>query len=82
VEALKMQNKQENFSMQDALRLANSPAGKELLSILQSQNNENLQKAKSQAEKGDYGQVQQTLSGLLQDPKVRRLLEEMRNGNG
>ena len=77
-----MQNKQENFSMQDALRLANSPAGKELLSILQSQNSENLQKAKSQAEKGEYDAVQKTLSGLLQDPKVRKLLEEMNGKHG
>ena len=77
-----MQNKQENFSMQDALRLANSPAGKELLSILQSQNNDNLQKAKSQAEKGEFDAVQKTLSGLLQDPKVRKLLEEMSGKHG
>ncbi len=77
-----MQNKQENFSMQDALRLANSPAGKELLSILQSKNDGSLQKAKNQAEKGEYDAVQKTLSGLLQDPKVRKLLEEMSSGNG
>lgn len=77
-----MQNKQENFSMQDAMRLANSSAGKELLALLKENSDGTVEQARKQAEQGDFGQVKKTLSALMQNPKVQELLEEMRKGNG
>lgn len=77
-----MQNNQENFSIQDAMRLANTPAGKELLALLKSGGGDTMDKARKQAEQGDFEQVKQTLSSVLQSPRVQELLQEMRKNNG
>ena len=72
-----MQKNSQNFSMQDALRLANSDAGQRLLAILKQSNSANLQQAMNQAASGDYGSVQKTLSHLLQSEEVQALLKEL-----
>lgn len=77
-----MQNKQENFSMQDAMRLANSPAGKELLALLKESSDGTVEQARKQAEHGDFEQVKKTLAEVMKNPNVQKLLEEMRKANG
>lgn len=68
---------QGNFSMQEAMRLANSPAGRQLIAMLQQQNNADLQKAMSSAASGDYTQAKNALSSLLSDPKAVELLKQL-----
>ena len=72
-----MQKNSENFSMQDALRLANSPAGQQLLALLQQTDPDALRKAKEQAASGDYSQIAKTLAPLLASGDVRKLMQQM-----
>lgn len=72
-----MQKNSENFSVQDAMRLAGTPAGQELLNLLRRGDSSKLQQAAQMASEGNYAQAQQLLSGFLQDPEVQRLLSKM-----
>lgn len=76
-----MPKEPEKFSMQDAMRLANSPAGKALIELLNS-DPKTMEQAKKQADMGNYDQVKQTLSKVMQSPKVQQLLQEMERQNG
>ncbi len=72
-----MQNKSNDFSMQDALRLAKSPAGQQLLALLKQTDSSRLQQAAEQAGSGNMEQAKLTLSQLLASPQVQKLLEEL-----
>ena len=72
-----MQKNSENFSIQDAMRLASTPAGQELLSLLRRSDSAQLQQAAQLASAGNYTQAQQLLSGFLQDPEVQQLLFQL-----
>ena len=75
--------KHDNFSMLEAMRLANSDAGKQLLSQLQQSHSADLQNALNQAAAGNYDQVRQAMSSAMQNPEIRAMLEQLRrNGNG
>ncbi len=76
-----MENPIQNFSMQDAMRLAGTPAGKELLGLLKSDENA-MEQARKGMKQGDYEQVKKSLSQLMQSPRVRELLEEMGQNHG
>lgn len=71
-----MQNKQD-FSMQDAMRLANSPAGKQLIQLLQSAGGSDLEQARKAVAKGDYESAKSNLSEILKSPQIKALLKEM-----
>lgn len=75
-----MQNS--NDAMQEAMRLANTPAGQQLLRMLQQNSADQLQQAMSSAAAGDYTQAKKTLSALLDTPEARRLLEQMGGNHG
>ena len=72
-----MQKNSQNFSMQEALRLANSDAGQRLLAILKQSDSAQLQQAMEQATAGNYESVQKTLSSLLASSEVKDLLKEL-----
>ena len=72
-----MQQKPGDFSMQEAMRFVNSPAGQQLLALLQRSGNEDLQKAMQLAAKGELIQAKDALKGISQDPQVQRLLKKM-----
>lgn len=72
-----MQKKSEDFSVQEAMRLAKSPAGQQLLALLQQQNSPALQQAAQQASQGDYTQASQTLQQLLTSEEAKRLLSQL-----
>lgn len=65
------------FSMQDAMKLAQSDAGKQLYALLQQQNAQQLQDAMDDAAAGNYEQVKNTMTSLLASPEVRELLKKM-----
>ena len=52
-----MQKNSDNFSMQEAMRLASSPAGQQLLTLLKQADPATLQKAMQQASSGYYSQI-------------------------
>ena len=72
-----MQENSGKFSMEEAMRLAQSPAGQQLLALLQQNNSKNLESAMNQAASGDYTQAKQILSMLMKDPKTRQLLQQL-----
>ena len=72
-----MQKNSDNFSMQEALRLANSPAGQQLLAMLQQSDKETLQKIMAQISAGDYSNAQYALSALLSSPEARQLMKQL-----
>jgi len=72
-----MQKNSQNFSMQEALRLANSDAGQQLLALLKQSGGEQLQQAMAQASSGDYTAVKDTLAPLLSSPQMQALLKQL-----
>lgn len=72
-----MQKNFDDFSMQDAMRLMSSPAGKQLLALLQQTDPDAFKQAKAQASSGDYSQIGQTLAPLLASEEVKKLLKQL-----
>jgi len=72
-----MQKNSGNFSMQDIMHLANSPAGKKLISMLQQSDPTAIQKAMEQASAGDYAQAKQSLGPFLASDEVKKLIQQL-----
>ena len=72
-----MQQKPSDFSMQEAMRFVNSPAGQQLLALLKQSNDASLQKAMELAAKGDITQAKEALKSISQNPQVKQLLGKM-----
>ena len=72
-----MQENSNQFLMQEALRLAGTPAGQQLLALLQKNGGESLQQAMNRAASGNYDQAKSTLASLLKDPEAKKLLEQL-----
>ena len=72
-----MQKKSQDFSMEEIMRLAKSPAGQQLIAMLQKQDNSKVEQAVLHAKTGDYAQASQTLSAMLSSPEAQKLLKEL-----
>ena len=72
-----MQKNNEDFSVQQAIQLAQSPAGKELMAMLRRENNAQLQTVASQAAAGDYESAKKALLPLLNSPEVQALIKQL-----
>ena len=72
-----MQKNSQDFSMQEALRLASTPAGQQLLAMLQGDTSGQLQQVTAAAAAGDYTKASQALGQLLSSPEAKKLLEEL-----
>ena len=72
-----MQKNCEDFSMQDALRMAQSPAGQQLLAMLRSGDNSQLQQVVDLAKAGNMEKAGVTLQSLLSSPQAQQLLKQM-----
>lgn len=72
-----MQNNSGDFSMQDALRLAKSPAGQQLIELLKNADATTVQRAMDHANAGNYSQAKQSLSALLQSEEAKNLLRQL-----
>lgn len=64
-------------AMQEAMRVAGTPAGQQLMNLLQKKGGEELQQAMAKAAAGDYRQAKKTLSVLLDDPEVKKLMQQL-----
>lgn len=76
-----MQNDPKQFSMEEAIRLAGTPAGRQLLNLLKSSTDVDMHKARKAMESGDLEQAKKSLAGLMQSPDVLKLLKEMGYSN-
>ena len=72
-----MQENSNQFLIQEAMRLAGTPAGQQLLAMLQKNGGASLQDAMNQAAAGNYEQAKSALSALLENPEAKRLLEQL-----
>lgn len=64
------------YSMEQAMAFAASPAGRQLIALLQSKSNFDIGKAQAYAAAGDMEAAKKELSSLLADPKVKELLKQ------
>lgn len=79
-----MQKKSEgnrDFSMQQAMKMAQSDAGKELFALLQNTQSERLHTAMDQAAAGDIEQVKKTMEEIMASKQARELFAKMRGEN-
>lgn len=60
-----MEKNSRNFSMQEAMKLANSEAGKKFLASLQQADPQLLQSAMAHIRAGDYEAARQLLAGCM-----------------
>lgn len=75
-----MENKQNlpnNLSMQEIMRLAASPAGQQLIAMLQQKGGSDIQKAKESAAAGDYTQAKRVIEALMRDEHAQQLLKQL-----
>ena len=73
-----MQNNSQNISREELEKLANSPAGQQLMTLLQQTEGNRMQLASDQAAKGNYDALKTTLEPLLRSPKIQELLKQLR----
>lgn len=66
-----------NFSVQEAMKLANSEAGQQLLALLRQKNSQELEQAMANAAAGDYSQAKKSINQMLSNPQARALLEQL-----
>lgn len=64
-------------SLQQAMRLAGTPQGQQLMQLLRQSGGKELEAAMQKAAAGDMRQAKQTLSTLLQNEEARKLLQEL-----
>jgi len=72
-----MQKKSDDFSMQEAMRLANTPAGQQLLALLRQENGDKLQSIMQMAQSGDLKSAGNALQNILSSQNAQTLLKEM-----
>ena len=69
--------KGQNFSTEDAMKLAKSDAGKKLFAALQNSHSQQIQNALNQAQTGDLEQLKKTVSAMLSSEEVQSLLKSL-----
>lgn len=69
-------------AIRQAMNLAQSPQGQQLIKMLQAKGGSDLQKAMNKATSGDYSAAKETLGGILKDPSVRELLQQLGGNYG
>ena len=65
------------ISMQEVLRLAASPAGQQLIALIQKNGGNKFEQAMKQAAAGNYADAKHAMETLLADPQAQRLLKEL-----
>ena len=76
-----MEKKYDDFSIQEAMRLAQSDTGQQLLQLLKNSHGDAARSAMTSAQKGDIVQAQKVLQAFLSDPKAQALLRELKEGH-
>ena len=68
---------QQTPNISELIRLAQTPAGQQLIALLQQQDSAQLQQAIAYAVSGDYNRAKAALSKLLSSPEAQALLKEL-----
>lgn len=72
-----MQKKSQDFSMEDIMRAAQSPAGQQLIALLKKSDNGELEQAAQQAKTGNYAEAAEVLRSILSSSQAQALLKEL-----
>lgn len=72
-----MQNNPKNFSTEDIMRLAKTPAGQQLIAMLQKADTKTLKEAMQHAAGGNMEQAKQALGPMLQSSEIQKLLQQL-----
>ncbi len=74
-----MEKNSHNFSMEDAKKIANSPAAQQLIAMLQQTNSTELQKAMDLASAGDVQSAGKIINKLLSgSDQAQKLADKLR----
>ena len=68
-----MEKNSQNFSIEDAKKLASSPLGQQLYGLLRAKDPESVSLAAS----GNYEVLRKNLGALMADPEIRALLQQL-----
>lgn len=71
-----------DHAIQEAMKLAATPEGKQLAALLQQLGGQNLQQTMDHAAAGDFSQAKKAISTLMQNPEARQLLEKLGGNHG
>ena len=74
-----MQNNEQ--AMQEAMRIAKTSAGQQLLHLLKNSDHDALNRAMNYASSGNIGEAKQILSQLLSGDEAQRLLKQLGEAN-
>ena len=72
-----MQKKSEDFSVQEAMRLAKTPAGQQLIALLQQEKGDKLQDIIRLAQAGNMQAAGNALQTILSSGSAQKLMKEM-----
>lgn len=71
-----------NHAIDEAVKIAQTPQGKQLASMLQQLGGTNVRQAMDAAAAGDMIQAKQLLSQLMQDPQMQQILKQLGGSHG
>ena len=77
-----MEKKSQDFSVQEAQRLAKTPEAQKLMELLQQKDTGQLQKAMSQVSSGNYKEAGAILQSLLSSPEAQQLIQQLGGKHG
>ena len=66
-----------NAAIQEAMRLAQTPAGQQLLAMLKQADNQKIQQAMASFSSGKPDEAKKLLADVLSTPQAKRLMEQM-----
>ena len=75
-----MEKEPGNINLSELMKIANSTAGQELLSLVQNKKDEKFDEAMQQAQSGDFSQAQEIISKILSTPEAEALMKKIRGG--
>lgn len=75
-----MSNDFGGIDLSQLMKIAGSPAGQELIALIQNNKDAQFDEAMQQAQAGDFSKVQEALSRMLSNPEAQDLLDQIRGG--
>ena len=77
-----MQKNFDDLSMQEAMRLANTELGKQLIAMFKNQHRDQVPDVMESLRSGDMERAKQALAAFMADPKTQALLSQLEDNNG
>lgn len=72
-----MGQNEKNAAIQEAMKLAQTEAGQQLLAMLKQKDNQKIQQAMASFSAGKPEEAKKLLADVLSTPQARRLMEQM-----